>query len=355
VIAGRTGLLLGVGALCLTLLSPAQARAKTAGFVATLEYEPAPSCPGAEALEAIVEARLGYAPFADGSAHHVFLSITPNGTALNGRIEWRDAQGQWTGDQSFSMASGDCLRLVRTMGLALAVQIQLLADTVAAPAVDREQAAEPKSIPQASAEAPGAHEANRSNATKPQKTPERIQETPNLAEPAPKFAQPGPAPVFAVGAGPSIGLAMTPKPILLGRIFGMIALGQTSIELAAEMSLPATTRRADGAGVSAQFRLLSAAGCQGIERWNACFVIDAGQVSLAGKDIDRPTSTHLPFVAAGARAAFIQPLGPRVFMKAHANGLLILTRWTANLDDVPVWTSPRLALTLGIDMGVHFR
>jgi hypothetical protein len=150
-------------------------------------------------------------------------------------------------------------------------------------------------------------------------------------------------------------LGMTPKPVVLGRIFGMLGVHQRWFELGAELSLPTTTRRADGAGVSAQFRLLSAAGCQAIERWNACLVLNAGQVSLAGTDIDRPTSTHLPFVAAGVRAQFMQPLGTRVFVKAHGNALAILTRWTASLDEVPVWTMPRFALTLGIDMGVHFR
>jgi hypothetical protein len=104
-----------------------------------------------------------------------------------------------------------------------------------------------------------------------------------------------------------------------------------------------------------QFRVLSAAGCRVIERWNACLVMNAGQVGLAGENIDRSTSTHLPFVAVGARMAFVQPLGPRVFVKAHANALTILTRWTASLDDVPVWTTPRFALSLGIDMGVQFR
>jgi hypothetical protein len=76
---------------------------------------------------------------------------------------------------------------------------------------------------------------------------------------------------------------------------------------------------------------------------------------MAGRDIDRPASTHLPFVATGLRAGFNQPLGARAFIGAHADGLVILTRWTASLDDVPVWTMPRFAATLGIDLGLQFR
>jgi len=68
---------------------------------------------------------------------------------------------------------------------------------------------------------------------------------------------------------------------------------------------------------------------------------------MAGQDIDRPTSTRLPFVAAGIRSGFSQPLGARAFINAHADGLVILTRWTASLDDVPVWTMPRFAAAVG--------
>jgi hypothetical protein len=142
---------------------------------------------------------------------------------------------------------------------------------------------------------------------------------------------------------------------LLGRVFGLLAWQQASIQLAVEASLPSTIRRADGAGVTEQLLLLSVAGCEAIEHWSACLVVDAGSVSLAGQDIDRPTSTRLPFVDTGLRAGFTQPLGLRAFMNAHADGLVVLTRWTASLDDVPVWTMPRFAAALGIDIGVQFR
>ena len=158
-----------------------------------------------------------------------------------------------------------------------------------------------------------------------------------------------------MGVGSAVAFGMAPDPIALGRLLGALAWHRSSLELAAELSLPAIARRADGAGVSVKFRLLSAAGCEAFGRWNACLLVNAGQVDMAGQDIDRPSSTQLPFVAAGARAAFIQPLGSHAFVKAHANGLAILTRWTASLDDVPVWTMPRFALNLGIDAGVRFR
>jgi hypothetical protein len=57
----------------------------------------------------------------------------------------------------------------------------------------------------------------------------------------------------------------------------------------------------------------------------------------------------------GARLGVVQPLGERVFVGAHADGLAVLNRWTARLDQVAVWTAPRFAAAFGVDVGVRFR
>jgi len=346
VVARWTGALIGVAAVCLSLLHPASALASGAEFSVTLEYEPPAQCPGAEDLRAAVVARLGYDPFTDDAPHHVSLRITRKAGSLDGRIEWRDAERKWAGDQAFTMGSGDCPRLARTMGLALAVQIQLLRDPSAAATVERESGVEP--TPKAVAERP-------SDKPAPPPTPPIPADTPAVVSRPARPPAAGFPPVFALGAGPAVGFGMAPHPILIGRLFGRLAWQHASLQLAAEVSLPSAVRRADGAGVSEQLFLLSAAGCQALERWSACLLLNAGRVSMAGQDIDHPTSTHLPFVATGLRAAFSQPLGAHAFIGAHADGLVILTRWTASLDNVPVWTMPRFAAALGIDLGLQFR
>jgi hypothetical protein len=353
---------MGVGALCLSLFHSAQALAKPAGFFVTLQYEAAPSCPGTEALKAVVAARLGYDPFADDAPNRVLFRIAPKASSLNGRIEWRDAEGRWAGDQTFSMASGDCLRLTRTMGLALAVQIQLLREASTAPAVDPERLLETEPAAKAPAEAPNAKPAGPNAKPAGPNAKPAGEGVPSTLEDEPQggssiVGAPGPNShrVFEIGAGSAVGFGMAPHPILLGRIFGRIAWQHSSIQLSAQVSLPATARRADGAGVSEQLLLLGAAGCESLERWSACLLVNAGRVSMAGQDIDHPTSTRLPYVDVGLRAGFSQPLGARVVMNVHADGLVVLTRWTASLDEIPVWTMPRFAAAVGIDIGVQFR
>ena len=147
---------------------------------------------------------------------------------------------------------------------------------------------------------------------------------------------------------------MSSAPVMLARLFGTLAWQHVSVEVAAVVSLPATTRRADGAGFTQQHLLGSTAACAILTRWNGCVVANAGAVRMAGDNIDRPTSATVLIVEVGVRAGITQPLGRRGFVSAHADGLVNLTRWTGSLDEVPVWTAPRFAAALGIDAGVLF-
>ena len=266
--------------------------------------------------------------------------------SLAGRIEWRDSAGKWAGDQSFPLISNDCFQLARAMGFALAVQIQLLAKTGAA--------ANPEIAPLAETAPPVAAPSPTHARTTRRHRPSGRADDRVRRHRAARPATHGPRPVFAVGAGPSVGFGMSSAPVLLGRVFGAVSWQHVSLELGARVSLPSTTRRADGAGFSQQHLLLSAASCVAVSRWNACLLANAGQVRMAGEDIDRPSSAQVPVVEAGARVAFIQLIGPRVFLTAHADGLVRLTRWTASLDQTPVWSAPRFAAAIGIDTGVRF-
>ena len=147
---------------------------------------------------------------------------------------------------------------------------------------------------------------------------------------------------------------MSSAPLMLARLFGALAWPRVSVELAAVVSLPATIRRADGAGFTQQHLLGSTAACAIVTRWNGCLVANAGAVRMAGDNIERPTSATVLLVQVGVRAGITQSLGRRAFLSAHADGLVNLTRWTGSLDQVPVWTAPRFAAALGVDAGVLF-
>src|SRR5439155_1332948 len=144
-------------------------------------------------------------------------------------------------------------------------------------------------------------------------------------------------------AGSSVGFGMSSGVVGLGRVLGSVGWRRLSFELAAEASLPTTTRRADGAGFSQRHLLASAAACSVRARFSACLLGKAGVVRMAGENIDRPTSAVVPVIEAGARIGVVEDIGRRFFAGAHVEGLANVTRWTATLDAIPVWTAPRFA------------
>ena len=159
--------------------------------------------------------------------------------------------------------------------------------------------------------------------------------------------------MLALGAGTSVGFGMSSSPVLLGQVLGSVSWQHISVELAAEASLPTTTRRADGAGFSQQHLLASAAACGVRTRWRACLLANAGAVKMTGQDIDLPTSAVVPLVEAGVRVGVVQLLGHGFFVEGHADGLANVIRWTGTLDQIPVWTAPRLAAVLGVNVGIE--
>ncbi|MFL5305916.1 MAG: hypothetical protein ACJ8F1_11925 [Polyangia bacterium] len=328
--AGRVRPLLCAATAWVLLFGRNPARAETKPFKVTLEYVAGPGCPGAAEFKAVVVGRLGYDPFAAGAPDRVLVQVVPRSGAIEGRLEWRDAAGAWTGDQTFPTVTTDCARFARVVGFALAVQIQLLANVRAEPDAPAQAAAptpppEPPPLPVVVSVAPVA-------------PPARHRSGPELA----------------IGAGPAVAFGMADAPIVLGRIFGVLAWTHVAIEVAAQTSVPATTRRADGAGFSQQHLLLGAAGCALRAPWTACVLANAGVVRLAGVDIDRPTSAVAPVVQAGLRLGAAHGFGRRVVVAAHADGLAALTRWRGTLDNLPVWTAPRFAAALGVDALVRF-
>jgi hypothetical protein len=336
------------GAVLLSLLALSGHEARATPLTVRLAYEAGPRCPDAAAFKAVVIARLGYDPFVESVPEQVMVRVEPRTGTLDGRLEWRDATGEWAGEQTFRSVNTDCPGLVRTMGFALAVHIQLLERMTAAS--DASAAAPAEAVPPS--EPPGV-----TVATPPAAA------TPALPLPTVASAAAGRAPAagpgLALGTGPAVGFGMSSEPVLLARLFGIVAWQRVSLELAALGSLPTMTRRPDGAGFSQRHLLGSAAVCATsgpatAGQWSGCVVATGGTVRMAGDHIDHPASGSVLILETGVRAGVRQALGRRAFVSAHADGLVNLTRWTATLDQVPVWTAPRFAGALGVEAGVLF-
>ncbi len=343
----RAQLLLCACGAYVSTLGPSISRAQGASYTVRIDYAGGPGCPDTQAFAALVSARLGYEPFVDEAPDRVLVHIMSRGAALEGRIEWRDLNGRWVGDQSVPMASKDCRHLARALAAALAVQIQLLATTTVPDGTTR-PANGAMRLPEASAQSIAP-----SSPIVPISPSDR--RAPALGvEPTTSDAPPRPRPVFAMGVGSAIGVGMSSIPVLVGRLLGSLAWQHLAIELGAEVSVPTTTRRVDGSGFTQQHVLASAAGCAMFAPWSTCLLTKTGEVRMAGKDIDRPSSAVAPVIEAGARVGIGQIFGRRFLVDAHVDGLANLVRWSAALDRVPVWSAPRFCAAIGIDAVVRF-
>jgi hypothetical protein len=346
VFMGRTA---RAAAICLALFeSPAGAATgsppaapSASPLTVALEYGAAAGCPDAAQYKAVVSSRLGYDPFRDGMPDRVSVRITARGRDYEGRIEWRDAQGNWVGDRTFPSHSEDCGELARAMGFALALQIQL---SPPASPVPKPTAVPPEPPVQASEASPPPEV----RGAPPAAGKERVEHEAVGVPPAR-----GAPPEFSVGLGSLLVFGASSDPVPFGRAFGSVGWPHFLLELGAEVGWPSTEKRDDGGGFSQEAFLLSLAGCGAVLPWNACFVTKAGGIRIAGQGVDRPASSTGPIWEAGLRLALVQPLGRRIFLAAHAEALLMLTKWSVSLDRRLVFTSQRYLETVGLDIGVR--
>ena len=130
---------------------------------------------------------------------------------------------------------------------------------------------------------------------------------------------------------------------------------RASLELGGVVSLPATTRRADGAGFSQQLLLASAAACAASSRWNACVVANGGVARMAGENIERPElGEHANHRSRDARALHATPRSPRLRQRMPRTAWSMSHAGRGPSITSPFWTAPRFAGAIGVDAGVRF-
>ncbi len=144
------------GALMLTVSATAVAgRAwATDEISVSLDYDAAPGlsdCPTAAEFSKEVARHLRRDPFRDGASPHLTVHLYPMPAGLGARMEWRDAQGEWEGKRTFTARSQSCAAMARTVELATAIQIELLATlgavSTAAPQPPDAESAAPPALP----------------------------------------------------------------------------------------------------------------------------------------------------------------------------------------------------------------
>lgn len=366
-----------VGAATLALAPAAEAASPE--FYVNLGYQvegAAEHCWDESEFRRSVAKMVRYDPFRSDSAVHLSVHVGGTSHAVDGRVEWRNAQGARIGERRFSAKDGNCIKLLTEMSFAVGLQIELLRPkaTPAAPSAAT-TAASPSTTPPTTA--PG---------TTPPATPAGTTPPPAPAGTTPP-ATPGGTPLPAspktgaatsptsttpptstapptstipprwstwLGGGPALALGIAPSLAGHARLFFAVRRDDLSGELAIEGTLPVSERRSDGSGFREQLLGGGAALCGHRFALSACLLGKVSVLRASGFGVDETRSPNSLLLHTGLRVAATWQLARHWFALPHFDTLLLLTPRVVELDHVPMWAMPRFGASAGIDLAARF-
>jgi hypothetical protein len=295
------------------------------------------ACVAADELRRMVTDQLGHDPFRSDADQQVAISIAKTETGFQGRIVWTEADGRQVGERLLSSRSRDCREIAANVAFAVALQLQL---------VERGSSADA-----GAATADGSTPPTNGQADRVVVTPER----PSVSTESPAVPrEESPSTLrLAVGAGPAVGIGLTPDVTAFGRLFVVARFRQMSGEIAADAALPATLDYRDGSGVAVNALGSSAAGCAHVAIVSACLLGRLGWLRAQGMGIALPRTSWGRFGEIGMRLAWTKDLG-QFTVSVHADGLMMLSRWNVVLNDAVVWSVPRVGAVVGLDVALRF-
>jgi hypothetical protein len=338
--------------VALTLFAAA-AHAAPQTFVA-VDYEvasDASGCPDADEFRAAVTRQLGFDPFRPSADRRVGVHIARKDTGFEGGIKWTDAQGRSVGDRHFTSRRPECREIAASIAFSVAVQIQLLSTLAPGPPAPATPPSPPPPPPSPPPPPP--------SPPPPTPPPSDASVTAPASPDEPAALVPVPAPsarrlTLAIGAGPVLAIGVAPQATGLARVFVSSRVAWFSLELGLDAALRTTRQAADGSSFSLDRYAVGAAACAHARMFAGCLTATGGFLQARGGGVDIPASPTGWFSQAGARIAATGELGRRWFVSARVDGLVMLSSWTVALNDVAAWTTPRVSVLAGVDVGVRF-
>jgi hypothetical protein len=324
--------------------------------------------------------RVGYDPFLSNAPLNATVRIGGTANAVDGHVEWRQANGLFMGERRFVAKDGSCSNLLTEMSFAVGLQIEFLRpktpEGAGALAPQRRDAVDAGSAPGAPAgiaasttAAAAAQPATGAQASaEPAAKPSIVVPTPGdvdsshdgrqkRAEDGAKPAASQSSPLWRmwVGLGPSLAWRLSPTTTVDGRLFLGIRRSILSLEIGVEATYPSTVNRWDGSGFRQGLLGGTVALCAHSHWLSACGLSRLGEVRATGLRVDKTRSPTGFAAQAGVRLAATLSLGGPWLAAAHIDGLGLLTPTRIMLDQAVAWEMPRFGLLAGIDLLVRFR
>jgi hypothetical protein len=313
--------------LFLLLLAQSDAEILVAQFDLD-KKESASSCPDRASITDAVAARLGRVPFDDKAELKITAHLSRD-DRWSARIVLQRGE-EIVGERELASSATTCDELAEAVALAIAIAIDPLVLTRdvgdagdagdAAPALREEPDAAPEVREPEAAPAPPQHDAI------------------DVA-----------IEVFG-GAFGAIGSA--PSPTLGLRAGGSIGVDVFRVGVEGRADLPASARVSGG---SVETHLLTGAlmPCVQMTIVMGCAVVEAGAMRAQALDLPGATPQTSPWLAGGGRVALEWPFMDVWRARLHLDVVAPLTRVSvrARGDDQPLWTTPPIQGSVGVQIG----
>ena len=294
------------------------------------------SCPTLQELSDSVAKQLGYQPFDESAAQRLSVNIVRPLDRVEARIQWLDGQAGNSGERRLQSASGDCADIAQSLSFAVAVQIQLHASEVSAPAPET-----PADAGQMKAATPA-----------PKPVPHGAAAS-VVADKPPAERRRRRAVLVGVGGLATYG--MVPGVNFGGRLFGAITQDWWALALGVHAVLPGRFEQPDGTGFSAHELGLGLAPCLRFSALGACAVGSVGILRVRGEGVDQIGTPSSVVGSIGARAQLYWPELERLGVLVEGEALVVLTPRDVLLNGVPVWSTAPVVVTVAVDFYTIFR
>lgn len=299
-----------------------------------LQYERqdgATACPDEASIRTGVASRLGYDPFREHADDAVRATVRQSGNQLEARIELRDGQGNLRAERRLISRRRDCGELASSVELSIAIAIDPIGPGAATPP---------------SAEPAAAAATNGGKLVAPTTTTPASPEVARAPAPAESLTT-----WLTVSALGGVGFAPSPNAGL--ELGGSLAGRQLSLGVEGRVDLPA--HKGLRAGEASAYLLVgSVVPCVHVDRATVCALATAGVRRVAGHGLLDQRSASLLYLGLGGRVGLTLPLGERLALGLHGDITAPLTRTRLEVSDGVVWTSPPVAVALGIGLAMRF-
>ncbi len=309
--------------------------------------EDAASCADEAALRKAVAARFGYDPFFAWARQTILLQIWRESGRYIARVQLVDERGVATGTREIRSDDDGCPEVFGAAALAISIALD----------ASSAQATPPPPAPETPT--PTAIEPNPAPAEAPAPTPEPAADTRPPEPPSSRSETARPGGPFRVGLGTRAAALIGPNVAPGISLFGSYrdASFSLDVELDADTYLPANATLPESSPPTAHLAsalfVVAMAPCAHYGRAFACGLGEAGWLQAWGWGVEEPASSGAPFVALGARVGAEWPIGSRLFVRVHADGLANLERANLVLDGQIPWQVPPAGGVLGLGVGAR--